>query len=112
MELVQLQEQIESFRNQGVRLVAASVDPPDKLRLMREMSGATFEFLSDPDGRLLDVLGMRHAEGRADGVDIAQSSSFLIAADGEIVWLHVAENYRLRPRPKEILAIAEARFGD
>ncbi|MEM9597574.1 MAG: redoxin domain-containing protein [Acidobacteriota bacterium] len=110
MELVELQERLDSFKERDVRIVASSVDPVDKLRLMREMSGATFEFLSDAEGQLLDLLRVRHSGGRADGADIAQSASFLIDPDGRILWSHVAETYRTRPRPAKILEEIDRRL--
>ncbi len=90
-----------------MRVVAVSVDPPADLERMRSAAGAGFEFLSDPEGRLLELFGVRHASGRYDGADIAQSASFLLDAEGRVVWRKVAANYRVRPRPAEILAAAE-----
>lgn len=77
---------------------------------MRTSAGGQFEFLSDADGRLLDLFGLRHEKGRYDGVDIAQSASFLIDATGHLVWQRVADNYRVRPHPKEILAAADEKL--
>jgi len=65
-------------------------------------------FLSDPDGRLLDLLGLRHQGAGPGGTDIAQSASFLFAADGTLIWHHLAANYRVRPEPEEILAAYDA----
>ena len=87
-------------------MVAISVDPPDKLASMRESSQARFEFLSDPEGQILDLFGVRHVDGKGE-TDIAQSASFLLDAEGRIAWKHVAENYRVRPNPSEILAAAD-----
>ena len=70
---------------------------------MRDSAGASFDFLSDPDGKLLDALDMRHVGARYDGADMAQSASFLIAPDGRLLWSKVAENYRIRPKPEEVL---------
>ena len=103
MELVELQEQVEAFESRGVRVVAVSIDTPEELRTMRESSGAGFPFLSDPEGELMDAFGIRHDGGRMDGVDIAQSASFLVDSGGVVRWQRVATNYRLRPHPEEIL---------
>lgn len=104
MELVELHEQREAFEAQGIRVVATSVDPPEELTTMRDASGATFPFLSDPEGVLMDAFDVRHSGGRMDGIDIAQSASFLLDAEGVVRWHRIAENYRLRPHPEEILA--------
>lgn len=65
-------------------------------------------FLSDPEGRLLDLLGMRHEGAGPDGRDIAQSASFLFEPDGTLLWHHATPNYRVRPKPETILAAYDA----
>ncbi len=77
---------------------------------MRDSAGASFTFLSDPDGALMDLLDVRHARGRYDGADIAQSANALVTSDGRVVWLHAAENYRKRVTPEAILAIIDERL--
>ena len=74
---------------------------------MRDAADATFEFLSDPEGELMDAVGIRHQGGRADGADIAQSASFLVDPKGRVLWRKLAENYRVRPKPAEILRAAD-----
>ena len=65
-------------------------------------------FLSDPEGRLLDLLGLRHEGVGPGGLDIAQSASFLFDADGTLLWHQLAPNYRVRPEPDAILAAYDA----
>ncbi len=78
---------------------------------MRQASGAKFPFVSDADGKLMDLLDVRHGKGRVDGVDIAQSASFLLSAEGEILWYKLAKNYRHRPLPEEILQVIDQRLS-
>lgn len=78
---------------------------------MRQASGAKFPFLSDADGLLMDLLDVRHDGGRFDGVDIAQSASFLLSPEGKILWYKLAKNYRSRPLPEEILKVIDQRLG-
>ncbi len=85
-----------------------SVDPPDDAARMRSSAGAEFEFLSDPTGELLDLFGVRHPGAGPDGIDIAQSASFLLDSSGKLAWSRVAENYRVRPQPEEILEQVDA----
>ena len=87
--------------------MAVSVDGVEDTQKMRESAGADFDFLSDPSGELLDLLGIRHAGARFDGEDIAQSASFLIGPDGTVLWRELAANYRTRPAPSEILEAAD-----
>jgi len=111
MELVQLQRALAEFQQRGIRIVALSVDGPEELALMKESAGAEFEFVSDPDAKLIGLFGIRHAGGRIDGADIAQSASFLLDSTGRLVWKRVAESYRVRPRPHEILEAVDRRLG-
>lgn len=114
MELVQLHSRLPEFKSRNLRLVAASVDRPDDAAKMRRavLDAVTGEakdasgmvFLSDTEGELLDLLGVRHLGAGPEGGDIAQSASFLFAADGTLLWHQLAENYRVRPHPEEILA--------
>lgn len=83
------------------------MDRPEDLEKMRSSAGAEFEFLSDPEGVLLDLFGIRHADAGPGGADIAQSASFLLDPEGRLVWQKVADNYRVRPRPAEILEAAD-----
>lgn len=79
------------------------MDPPDLAKKMRDSAEVEFPVLSDEEGTLLDLLGARHEQGRADGADIAQSASFLVTPDGTVLWHRYAPNYRVRPKPEEIL---------
>jgi peroxiredoxin len=106
-ELVQLEKHRAEFERRGVRLVASSVDAPDKLAAMRTSAGAGFPFLSDPQGRLLDLLDVRHPSGGHEGQDVAQSATFILGPDGNVLWRHLAANYRQRPDPADVLAAAQ-----
>lgn len=90
--------------------MAVSVDSPEELTIMRQAAEAEFPFLSDADGRLMDLLDVRHVGGMA-GLDIAQSASFLLTPDGKVLWYHLAKNYRQRPLPRDILAVIDERLG-
>lgn len=112
MELVELQNQLEAFQSRDVRIVAASVEKPEDLRTMRDSAGASFDFFSDPEGRFLDLLNVRHVGADpVDGGDLPQSSSFLVSPDGTVLWSHLAVNYRLRPAPERILEVVDELVG-
>jgi peroxiredoxin len=95
-----------------------SVDAPEDTAKMRRSVGDAdtgeaeeqdaITFLSDPEGRLLDLLGVRHEGAGPGGRDLAQSASFLIEPDGTLLWHTVAANYRVRPKPETILAAYDA----
>ena len=111
-ELGQLQKKKADFDAMGIGIVAASVDAPDGLVKAKSKTGAQFPFVSDPEGKLMDVFELRHAGASPmGGGDMARSASLLLAPDGRIVWAHYPGNYRVRPTPDQILAAAKAVFG-
>ena len=87
-----------------------SVDPPAASRRLKERLESRFTFLADPEGVLLDGLGIRHRGGRNDGGDIAYPTAVLVDADGAVRWIFQSDTYRERARADEIFAaIAELR---
>lgn len=80
------------------------MEPPALLQAMAARTGATYELLSDESYALIDYFGVRHRGGREDGVDIARSATFILDRDGNILWKFATDNYRVRPRPEQILA--------
>ena len=85
-----------------------SVDPPAVSRRLKERLRSRFTFLADPEGVLLDGLGIRHRGGRNDGVDIAYPTAVLVDADGVVRWIFHADTYRERARAEEIFAAIAA----
>jgi peroxiredoxin len=87
-----------------------SVDPPASSRRLKQRLESRFTFLADPQGVLLDGLGIRHRGGRNDGVDIAYPTALLVDGDGVVRWIFQSDSYRERARADEIFAaIAELR---
>ncbi len=70
---------------------------------VKRQAGLNFSVLSDENGKLIDIMGLRHVNGSPVGGDIARSASVLVKKDGAILWSAVAENYRVRPNPEHIL---------
>jgi len=93
---------MDDFRRRGARVVAVVVDPPDRnAQVVREL-GLEFPIVSDPDLTVIDQFGLRHADG-IPGADIARPATFVVDGDGVVRWRDLTENYRIRPRPDDIL---------
>ena len=84
-----------------------SVDPPAASRRLRERLNARFTFLADPEGVLLDELGIRHRGGRNDGVDISYPTAMMVDSEGVVRWIFQPGTYRERARAEEIFAAIE-----
>ena len=85
----------------GVELYAVSVDPPEVSARLKQRLEADFTFLSDPEGILLDALGVLHRTG-SDRGDIAFPTAILVDERGIVRWTFQSDTYRERARPDEI----------
>ena len=73
---------------------------------MSEYYGFGFALLSDPDLETIKAYGLQHIDGGIEG-DIARPATLIVDGDGRIVWLHLTDDWRVRPRPAELLKILE-----
>lgn len=94
-----------------MQIVAVTVDPPDKLLKVKNKIDAEFNFISDPDLKLMDQFGLRHENGNPIGGDIARPATLLVSKEGTLLWSFYPENYRIRPRPNDVLAAAKKAMG-
>lgn len=69
---------------------------------MRQHLASPFTFLSDPEGTVLDQLGIRHIDGHGAGNDLAYPAQVLVDAEGVVRWTYESSNYRTRARPEQI----------
>lgn len=82
------------------------VDPVERNAEVAASLGLDYRIAADPDLAAIDAYGLRHD---APGFDapIARPATFVIDADGIVRWRDLTENYRLRPRPEQILAVLD-----
>jgi peroxiredoxin len=85
-----------------------SVDPPETSSRVKKRLKSRFSFLSDPDGVLLDGVGIRHRGGRNDGADIAYPTAVLVDAGVVVRWIFHADTLRQRARAEDIFAAIAA----
>lgn len=97
----------QQIEEHGVELYAVSVDPPEASEALRKRLECDFTFLSDSDGKVLDLLNIRHREGRMDGGDIAYPAQVLVDKDGIVRWTFTSDSYRVRATPDEVFAAIE-----
>jgi len=90
-----------------VEIFAVSSESPAAQRRLRARLGAGYRFLSDPEGRVLDLLNIRHRVANPSGRDIALPTSILVDRDGVVRWIYEAADYRVRARPEEVLVVLD-----
>ena len=90
-----------------VEILAISVDPPDKGKLVEEKLKAPFPILSDSKREVMELYGTRSPEyHNREGGSINSPTLVLINKTGTIRWIHQATNYRVREAVEEDLAQA------
>lgn len=105
MELGQLQKYYDTIRGYGVEIYAVSIASPEINRALRERVGANYNFLSDPDGSVLDRLNIDHHTPNPTGRDIPIPTQILVDQKGIIRWIYQPSNYRIRAKPETVLAV-------
>jgi peroxiredoxin len=85
-ELCQLRDELSTYTDAGVQVVAISTDPTFALKAFREAEGLTFPLLSDfwPHGATAQAYGVFN-----DKAGMALRGTFLVDADGKIAFAEV-----------------------
>lgn len=94
------------FEQAGVRPVAISVDTPEQSSALRKRHGYSFTFLSDPKAETIRRYDLLHVGGSPDDADISRPAEFLVDSSGTIRWVNFTEDFRVRARADEMLAVA------
>lgn len=98
-----LEQHLEEFKKRNVRVLAISVDTPEQSKKLSQQRGYTFSILSDAQRQVIKRYDLLHAGGGPTG-DIARPAEFLLDAEGIVRWMNLTEDYRIRPKPEDILA--------
>lgn len=102
-ELQGLQSRIEEFHGRQVDVVAVSPDPVQQNAQVVEWLGLEFPVLSDAELAATDAFGLRHADASPYGGDVPRPATYILA-DGVVRWRDLTDNWRIRPRPDDLLA--------
>ena len=99
-----MQTRIEDFEEQDATVIAIAADPPDKSREIVEAYDLEFPILSDIGAETIRTYGVVHEDGDPiNGIDIARPATFILDREGRVAWSHLPGNWRIRPRPGELL---------
>ena len=85
-ELCQLRDELASYTDAGVKVLAISTDPVFSLKAFREKEGLEFPLLSDfwPHGATAQAYGVFN-----DKAGMALRGTFLVDADGKVAFAEV-----------------------
>lgn len=125
LQLHDLSQAKPEFDKRGIRIVAISVDQPGEEAKTQAKNEVAFPMLSDSDLATHKAFNVVHVLAEAEakalaghGVDlekysgqahhsIAVPSIFLVDRAGKVRWVHVDKDYKTRPSPTQLLAVAE-----
>jgi len=113
-ELAQLDRFAKEFSVLGVKLVAVSSDRPDELRAFMRKQSWAITLLADPElaaHRLYNVQQRNFTPRRGPFRDLAIPSTILIDADGRVLLIEQAIDFRVRPQAEVLLAKTRALLG-
>lgn len=100
------QKHLAEFEKRGVQIVAISADPVEKSREHRAKLGFSFPMLCDTRHEVIARYDLLHAGGGMEG-DIARPGEFLIDSRGIVRWVNLTADYRIRPRPEDVLRMID-----
>ena len=83
------------------------MDSSEESRNLRDQSGYTFTFLSDPNAEVIRKYDLIHAGAGEGGRDISRPAEFLVDSSGVVRWVNMTENYWVRARPEQIMDAAK-----
>jgi len=126
LELKAYQDELETVRSLGAELVAISPETPDRATTTAEKNAVTYPVLTDPQNNLAEALGvvfdlpkelaalyesfgnnLPEAHGDA-GWRLPIPATYVVDADGVIIFAHVARDYRTRAEPTDAIAALKA----
>jgi len=109
-QFVQLQENLDSFEEAGIAVVAMTYDAPELQQTFIDAQGITYPFLSDIDAssvQTLDILNTKYQPGD-NAYGIPYPGVFVVNANMEIVGKIFVEAYSTRVDAAGVLAYAKS----
>lgn len=95
--------QYSQFTDRAAQIVGISVDAMDRNRAMIDKLRLPFHLLTDPDGVLLQHVGIWNAEGK-----IARPAIFVLDRAMAVRYQYVGEDYADRPGDAPVFAALDA----
>jgi peroxiredoxin len=108
VELQGLQSRIADIQASGAKVVAISADSIANNRRLADRLSLEYPVLSDHSLEVIASYGLDHRGAGVHGSDIARPATLLVGPDGEVLWRHLPDNWRVRVQPDELMSAIEA----
>jgi peroxiredoxin len=102
------------LRALGLKLVAVSHDSVAELRQFKSKHGWDMTLVADPDLEIIRRYNLQNRNFTPKGGpfrDMAIPATILIDADGKVLWMSQADDFRVRSHPVNVLAGVRAALG-
>lgn len=101
----------KQFKELGLKVTLISPQSHEKSRRHAMKVGMDYDFLVDMENEAAKKLGILHVSGVPKGFevlgfdsDVPKPTTFVLDEKGKVVFADLTTNYRVRPRPEDILA--------
>jgi peroxiredoxin len=104
-------ERREELRSLGLELVAVSHDSVDELRRLQRRHDLDMILVGDPGLAIIRRYNLQNRNftpKRGPFRDMAIPATILVDADGKVLWMEQASDFRARARPDQVLAAVRA----
>lgn len=98
------------FNELGLKVTLISPQPHEKSRRRAQKVGMDYDFLVDVNNETAKKLGILHSSGTPKGfevlgydTDVPKPTTFVLDEKGKVVFADLTTNYRVRPKPEDIL---------
>ncbi|MBI1286794.1 MAG: redoxin domain-containing protein [Flavobacteriales bacterium] len=105
----------KQFNELGLKITLISPQSHEKSRRHAQKVGADYDFLVDVDNAAARTLGILHTDGLPKGYEVLgyesnvpKPTTFVLDEKGKVVFADLTKNYRLRPRPEDIIRALQA----
>lgn len=99
------------FKELGLQVTLVSPQSHEKSRRHAKKVGMDYDFLVDVNNEAAKALGILHTSGTPKGFeilgfesDVPKPTTFVLDEKGKVVFADLTTNYRIRPRPEDIIA--------
>lgn len=111
-QIKELVEQYKILEALGVRVALIAPQPHTNTVSLAEKFGVAFDFLTDEGNIAARALGIDNPDGLPMGMQMLGYDSetvlptvIITDKNGQILWTHETDNYRVRPEPEVFLAV-------
>jgi peroxiredoxin len=112
-QIREVAEQYQALADRGVQVLLISPQQQSETELLAQRFDVPMRFLVDENAGVAEQLKLIHRDVVPPGLGVADPDSvyptvIISNGEGNIIWLNLTDNYRVRPEPAQYLAVLDA----